>query len=206
MKQEALQYARNTFIIEARAIRDTGERMDWDAFSQAVNLLAHAERIAVSGCGHSGIACQHFAHSMCCIERPARFLYPSEAVHGATGFLQPGDVLAAASRGGRTAELLPIIEIARKKGASVITITEDTESQMARLSDVVLPLSVHHEADRFDTQGTSSFAALSAVFDALQVAVMEETGFRTEQFALIHPGGAVGEKLNQTPYVNRISR
>ena len=196
MKKEALDFAKRSFDIEAGAILDTGKCMDWDAFAKAVSLLSRAARIAVSGCGHSGIACKHFAHSMCCIERPARFLSPAEAVHGATGFLQPGDVLVVASRGGKTSELLPIIDIARKKKASIISITENASSVMAEKSDVTLPMKPGPETDRYDAQGTSSFVALAAVFDALQVAVLEETGFRDEQFALIHPGGAVGARLN----------
>jgi D-arabinose 5-phosphate isomerase GutQ len=195
LKPQAAARAKSVFETEAKAILDTGKHMDWTAFAKAARLLATAERIAVSGCGHSGIACAHFAHSLCCVERPARFLPPSEAVHGGTGFLQAGDVLVAASRGGKTAELLPIMEIARRKGARVITITENSASPMARLSEVVLPLVVHREADRYNMQGTSSFSALSAVFDALQTAVMEETGYQREQFAVTHPGGAVGEKF-----------
>ena len=197
MNNESLEYAKNTFDIETKAILVTGAGMDWEAFAEAVDLLARAERIAVSGCGHSGIACMHFAHSMCCIEKPARFLSPAEAVHGASGFLQAGDVLVVASRGGKTAELLPIIEIAKKKKAFVISITESLDSPMAKSSDVAIPMKIHREADRFNVQGTSSFVAMAAVFDALQVAVMEETGFRGEQFGLIHPGGAVGERLNK---------
>jgi len=197
VKNEALELAKEAFEIEARVLAETGGSMDWDAFSRAVKLLSAAERIATSGCGHSGIACRHFAHSMCCIERPARFLSPSEAVHGGTGFLQKGDVLVVASRGGKTAELMPIIEIAKKKAAFVISVTENLESPMAQLSDVTLPIKVYREVDRYNAQGTSSFAAVSVVFDALQIAVMEETGYRGEQFALIHPGGAVGERLNK---------
>lgn len=196
---DALAYAKNSFDIEAKAIIETGENMDWPAFSAAVALLAKAERIAASGCGHSGIACRHFAHSMCCIERPARFISPSEAVHGAAGFIGEGDVLVVASRGGKTSELMPVIEIANKKKAFVISVTENTFSPMAVASDVVLPMKVPREADRYDAQGTSSFAALSAVFDALQVAVMEETGYDGSRFALVHPGGAVGQRLNNLP-------
>ena len=198
MKNETLETAKKAFEIEAKVLLDTAGQMDWTAFAKAVELLSRAERIAVSGCGHSGIACSHFAHSLCCIERPARFLSPAEAIHGGTGFLQAGDILVLASRGGKTAELMPIIDIAKKKGAFVISVTENTESPMARLSDVTLPIKVYSEIDRYNTQGTSSFAAVSAVFDALQVAVMEETGYRDEQFALIHPGGAVGERLNKS--------
>lgn len=196
MKHESLELAKNAFEIEAKAIRDTGAGMDWTAFSAAAELLAKAPRIATSGCGHSGIACRHFAHSMCCVERPARFISPAEAVHGATGFLQEGDVLVVASRGGKTAELMPIIDIARKKNSFVISVTENLDSPMAKLSDITLPMRVHRETDRYNAQGTSSFVALAAVFDALQAAVMEETGYQGEQFALIHPGGAVGERLN----------
>lgn len=197
MNKDTLESAKKAFAVEAKAITDTGAGMDWDAFGKAVSLLARADRIAASGCGHSGIACMHFAHSMCCVEKPARFISPSEAVHGATGFLQTGDVLVLASRGGKTSELMPMIDIAKTKKVSVITVTENTASAMAELSDVCLPMIVHRETDRYNAQGTSSFIALSAVFDALQAAVMEETGFTKEQFALIHPGGAVGEKLNK---------
>ena len=114
---------------------------------QAVSALAQTERIAASGCGHSGIACMHFAHLMCCIERPARFLSPAEATHGGTGFL-------LASRGGKTRELIPIMEIARKKGAKIIAVTENQASPLAMGSDIVLPLAVTRETDRFNSQGT----------------------------------------------------
>jgi D-arabinose 5-phosphate isomerase GutQ len=139
----------------------------------------------------------HFAHSMCCVDRPARFLSPAEAVHGGTGFLHEGDVLVLASRGGKTAELLPILDIAKKRGAYVISVTENLASPMAELSDVVLPMKVHREICNYNILGSSSFIATNAVFDALAVAVMEETGFGDKQFALIHPGGAVGERLNK---------
>jgi D-arabinose 5-phosphate isomerase GutQ len=162
-----------------------------------VAALANADRIAASGCGHSGIACQHFAHSLCCIERPARFLSPAEAVHGASGFLQEGDVIVLASRGGKTAELLPILRICRQKGVTAIGITEDVGSPLALGSDIVLRMHVEREADRYNSQGTTSFVVLSAIFDALAVALLDETGYREEQFALIHPGGAVGERLNR---------
>jgi len=195
--EETLSIAKNVFHIEAKVLHDTESNMDWAAFSRAVDLLSKAARIATSGCGHSGIACQHFAHSLCCIEKPARFISPSEAVHGGSGFLQPGDVLVLASRGGKTSELIPIIDIARKKSAFIISVTENTSSPMSESSDVVLPILVYKEADRFNAQGTSSFIAVSAVFDALQVAIMDNTGYSGENFALVHPGGAVGERLNK---------
>ena len=169
---------------------------DEEQFGKAVELLAGAERIGASGCGHSGIICQHFSHLMCCIERPARFISPAEAVHGATGFLQKGDVMVFASRGGKTKELLPILDICRAKGVFVITVTENLDSPLAKGADVVLKQHVNRETDKYNAQGTTSTTALCMIFHALQAALIEETGYREEQFALIHPGGAVGERLN----------
>ena len=196
MTQEALRRAKEAFAIEAREVQRAQEIMDMEAFARAVEALRAAPRIAASGCGHSGIACRHFAHLMCCIERPARFISPAEAVHGASGFLQPGDAIVLVSRGGKTKELLPIAEISRKKGAVVIAVTEALDSPLAQLSDIVLPMKVEQETDRYNSQGTSSFTVTNVIFDALQTALIEETGYKNEQFALIHPGGAVGERLN----------
>ncbi len=197
MKEMAKNYAAQAFEIEANDVRATWENMDKEAFAKAVDVLAKAERIAAAGCGHTGIACQHFAHLMCCIERPARFISPAEAVHGATGYIQKGDVLLLASRGGKTAELLPIMDIARGKGATIISVTENLSSPLAQGSDIVLPMKITKETDKYNSQGTTSFIVTNAIFDALQAALIEETGYRNEQFAVIHPGGAVGERLNK---------
>lgn len=195
---QAWQAAVEAYRIEAEAVSAALGGIRQADFLRAVDALKSAPRIAASGCGHSGICCQHFAHLMCCIERPARFISPAEAVHGASGFLQQGDVMLLASRGGRTAELLPILKICREKGVTVISVTENLASPLAKGADIVLEMRVTREVDRFDTQGTTSFTVLSVLFDALQTALIEETGFQSERFALIHPGGAVGERLNQT--------
>ncbi len=197
MNEQAKNYAAQAFEIEANDVRATWEHMDKEAFAKAVDALAKAERIAAAGCGHTGIACQHFAHLMCCIERPARFISPAEAVHGATGYIQKGDVLLLASRGGKTAELLPIMDIARGKGAIIISVTENLSSPLAQGADIVLPMKITKETDKYNSQGTTSFIVTNAIFDALQAALIEETGYRNEQFAVIHPGGAVGERLNK---------
>ena len=194
--KEALQAARDAYDIEAACIREMKEFIDDDQFAQAIRLLSEAPRIGAAGCGHSGIICQHFAHLMCCIERPARFISPAEAVHGATGFLQQGDVMVFASRGGKTKELLPIVDICKAKGVKIITVTENLESPLAQAADVVLKQHVNRETDKWNAQGTTSTTALCMIFHALQAAVIEQTGYRAEQFALIHPGGAVGERLN----------
>lgn len=197
MIKEAKDRAAKAFEIEADSILATKECMDWEAFEKATEALSKAGRIGTTGCGHSGIACMHFAHSLCCVERPARFISPSEAVHGATGYIQKGDVLVWASRGGKTDELFTIIDVCRTKAAIIIGITENLTSPLAEKSDIVVPMKVTSETDKYNSQGTSSFTTLAAVFDALQTAIIEETNYKNEQFALIHPAGAVGKRLNQ---------
>ena len=197
ISEQALVAAKAAYDIEAECIGEMKKYFDETSFSNAVTLLANATRIGAAGCGHSGIACQHFAHLMCCIERPARFISPAEAIHGASGFLQKGDVMVLASRGGATKELFPILDICKAKGVSVITITENLESPLAKGADVVLKQYVNRETDKYNMQGTTSTTALCMIFHALQTAIIEETDYQKEQFALIHPGGAVGERLNQ---------
>ena len=197
MKQESLAAARAAYEIEAACLQELAACFDEEAFASAVELLRTAPRIGASGCGHSGILCQHFAHLMCCIEQPAKFISPAEAVHGGMGFLQRGDVMVFASRGGKTAELLPILDICHRKGVSVIAITENLQSPLALGADVVLKQHVNRETDKYNSQGTTSSTALCMIFHALQTALIEETDYQNEQFALIHPGGAVGERLNK---------
>lgn len=196
MKKETLEQIRAVYEIESECIRIMSSYFNETAFSDAVELLKNAERIGCTGCGHSGIICQHFAHLMCCIERPARFISPAEAVHGGTGFLKEGDVCVFASRGGKTKELIPILEICKAKGVKIIAITENLESPLAQEADVVLKQFVNRETDKYNAQGTTSSTSLAVIFHVLQTALIEETDYKNEQFALIHPGGAVGERLN----------
>ncbi len=195
LNSAALTAARAAYDIEAECLAEMKNYFDEGAYSEAVALLAGAARIGAAGCGHSGIACQHFAHLMCCIERPARFISPAEAIHGATGFLQEGDVMVLASRGGSTKELFPILDICKAKGVKVITITENLESPLAKGADVVLKQYVNRETDKYNMQGTTSTTALCMIFHVLQTALIEETDYQKEQFAVIHPGGAVGDRL-----------
>ena len=196
MKNESLQAAKAAYEIEYECLKTMLDYFDEEAFSRAVELLKNAPRIGASGCGHSGILCQHFSHLMCCIEQPAKFISPAEAVHGGMGFLQKGDVMVFASRGGKTKELLPILDICKAKGIRIITVTENLESPLATGADVVLKQYVNRETDKYNSQGTTSSTSLCMIFHALQTALIEETDYRNEQFALIHPGGAVGERLN----------
>ena len=195
ISNKAIDAAKSAYDIEEACIREMKEYFDEGVFSEAVKLLRSSERIASSGCGHSGIACQHFAHLMCCAERSAKFISPAEAIHGGMGFLQKGDVMLFASRGGSTKELFPILDICKGKGIKIITVTENTESPLAKGADVVLKLHVNRETDKYNMQGTTSTTAFCVIFHALQAALIEETEYQESEFALIHPGGAVGERL-----------
>lgn len=196
MKSTAWDAAGNALKIESTAVLEAAKELDQVSFNKALSLLISADRIACSGSGHSGFACQHFAHLLCCIDRPARFLPPSEAIHGGMGFLQKGDLLVIASRGGKTEELLPIIDIAHIKKVSILTITENLSSPIASGADVVIKMKVTRECDRYNCQGTTSFIVLSSIFDALQTAMIEEMDYSLKSFAIVHPGGAVGKRLN----------
>lgn len=197
MNQLSLDMARESLQTEAEAIGSIWENLDQDAFAKAVDAISKCNKIITSACGSSGVAAMKFSHSLCCIERPAKFMPPSEAVHGGLGCVQAGDVVILISRGGKTAELMPILSVCNKKKAIVIGVTENLDSPLARNSDIVIPLIIKKECDKYNVMATASFVAIIAIFDAMLVAVMEETGYALEQFALIHPGGAVGELLNK---------
>lgn len=197
-KEKIIEATKNAFFIEGDCILKAMEKIDENVYFEAVKLLSTATRIGSSGCGHSGIVCRHFSHLMCCIERPSRFISPSEAVHGATGFLQENDVMVFASRGGKTKELLPILDICKKKKVKVITVTENLESPLAIGADIVIPMFITKETDKYNCQGTTSTTILSVIFDALQAGIIEYTDYQNEKFAVVHPGGAVGERLNHS--------
>ncbi|HBP39200.1 MAG TPA: phosphosugar isomerase [Clostridiales bacterium] len=197
MKSESWAAARKSITIEAQAVQDVLTYLDQEAFARAVDVMAKAERIITCASGSSGAATMKLAHSLCCIERPAKFMSPAEAVHGGLGCVQKNDVVIMVSRGGKTTELLPIISVVNKKQAILVALTENLSSPLARQADIVLPMRIASESDPLNLMATASYMATVAIFDALLCALIEETGYTAGQFALIHPGGAVGEKLNQ---------
>lgn len=191
-----LQRAVDSLKIESKSISDIIDYLDADAFCRAVKLLSSCPKIITCASGSSGIAAKKFSHSLCCIERNAQFLSPCEAIHGGMGCMKKGDAVVVVSRGGKTAELLPIIEVCNKKEVILIGVTENLDSPLAKSAQIVIPMKIERESDPLNVMATSSFIVTVALFDALLAAIMEETGYELDQFALIHPGGAVGQKLN----------
>ncbi len=197
MNKKSLDMAIESLNIEYKAIKDILGYFDPDAFAKAVDILSSCDKIITCASGSSGIAAKKFAHTLCCIERNGYFLSPSEAVHGGLGCVKKGDAVVMVSRGGKTAELLPIVSVVNKKGAKLIAVTENLQSPIAKAADIIVPLKIEKESDQYNVMATSSFVATIAIFDAMIAAIIEETGYKLEQFALIHPGGAVGELLNK---------
>ena len=196
MKNTSYKAALLSVEREREAVENALSRISEEDFLRAVDLLANCPRIMTSASGSSGIAAKKFAHSLCCIERGAMFMPPCEAVHGGMGGIKREDVMVMVSRGGKTSELLPLVDVVTKKGASLIAITENLDSPLAKAANVVLLMNVGKESDPLGLMATSSYVQTIAIFDALLAALIEETGYTAEQFGLIHPGGAVGEHIN----------
>lgn len=196
-KEAIMQKARESLRIESNAILDVLGYLDVDCFYEAVKVLSSCSKIITCASGSSGIAAKKFSHSLNCIERNAQFLSPALAIHGGMGCMKEGDAVVMVSRGGKTAELLPIIDVCNKKRVTLIGITENLDSPLAKSSQIVIPMKIEKESDPLNVMATTSFVVTIAIFDALLAAIMEVTDYKLEQFALIHPGGAVGNRLNK---------
>ncbi len=195
-KETIIETAISSLKVESKTIADIIDYLDKDSFYEAVKVLSDCPKIITCASGSSGIAAKKFSHSLCCIERNAQFLSPAEAIHGGMGCMKKGDAVVMVSRGGKTAELLPIIEVCNKKEVILIGITENLDSPLAKSAQIVVPMKIERESDPLNVMATSSFIATIAIFDAMLAAIMEVTDYTLEQFALIHPGGAVGSRLN----------
>lgn len=196
-RDKILQVAKKSLDIESKAISDILDYLNEESFYKAVEVLSTCPKIITCASGSSGIATKKFSHSLNCIERNAQFMSPALAIHGGLGCVKKGDAVVMVSRGGKTAELLPIIDVCNKKEAILIGITENLNSPLAEKSQVVVPMKIERESDPLNIMATSSFVITIAIFDALLAAIMEATNYKLEQFALIHPGGAVGNRLNK---------
>ena len=188
---------KNAVDMERKSLQLLYDNMDMAAYEKALELLLGSSLTVTTACGSSGFAAKKFAHSLCCVDCPAKFIAPSEAVHGGLGALQKCNAIVVVSKGGKTDELIPIIDVAKQKGAHIIAVTQKTDSYIALNAEVVLELPGIPESDRYGVMSTTSFAANIAIFDSLMVGIMEEKDYKLEQFGLIHPGGAVGKAINK---------
>ena len=193
--QRLLQLAARTFDIEAAALLGLAARQG-DGFVGAVAaMLACAGRVIVMGMGKSGHVGRKIAATLASTGTPAFFVHPAEASHGDLGMVQPADVVLAISNSGESDELAAILPALRRLGVTLVAMTGNADSTLARHADWVISCAVDQEACPLNLAPTASTTAQMALGDALAVALLDARGFREEDFARSHPGGALGRKL-----------
>ena len=195
MSTDILERGRQVLRMEAEAIAGVERRLG-DPFVRAVEMIATSPgRVIVAGVGKTGIIARKIAATLTSTGTPAFFLHPVESVHGDLGLVGDGDVAIMVSKSGATEELLVLLEQLKRLGVDVIAITGAAQAPLARYADIVLDASVREEACPHDLAPTTSTTAALALGDALAVALLERKGFRREDFARLHPGGALGRRL-----------
>lgn len=190
-----IERGRRVIQLEAEALQESGRRLGAE-FASAVELIARSSgRVIVSGVGKSGLIGRKMAATFTSTGTPATFLHPVEGLHGDLGIVGERDAAILISKSGTSDELLGLLEHLQRLGVRTISITGNSDSQLARLATVNLDGWVREEACPHDLAPTTSTAVALALGDALAVALLEAKGFRREDFARLHPGGALGRRL-----------
>jgi arabinose-5-phosphate isomerase len=187
--------AKKVLRIESEAISALIDRID-GRFEQAVKMILSCKgRVVVTGMGKSGLIAKKIAATLASTGTPALFLHPAEGIHGDLGMVMRGDTVIALSNSGETDELSRMLPSLKRLGIGIIALTGNPESTLARNSDVVIDVGVKEEACPLGLTPTASTTATLAMGDALAVVLLDQRGFREEDFACFHPGGALGKKL-----------
>ncbi len=193
--EEVLAIARRVLAIEGAAVQALAARLD-DRFARAVEILAGCEgRVVLTGMGKSGLVARKIAATLASTGTPALYLDPAEAAHGDIGMLARGDVVVALSASGETEELVALLPAVKRFGLPLVALVGNARSTLAQESEVWLDVSVAEEACPLNLAPTASTTAALAMGDALALALLEERGFRAEDFALLHPAGVLGRRL-----------
>lgn len=195
LNSDVLARGRRVLQQECEAVGAAAARLG-DEFVRAVEMIAASSgRVVVCGVGKSGLIGRKIAATLTSTGTPAVFLHAADSVHGDLGIVSTADVAILISKSGESEELLPLLEHLKRIGVATIAIAGDCESTLASHSDVTLDASVSQEACPHGLAPTTSTTVALALGDALAVALLEEKGFGAEDFARIHPGGALGRKL-----------
>lgn len=182
---------------EAQAIFDLEKRID-DNFARAVDIIYNCKgRVIISGMGKSGIIGRKIAATLTSTGTATLFLHPAEGMHGDLGLVHKDDVVICISKSGHTHELFQLVPLIKRIGVPIISITGNRRSRLAERSDVILDASVNEEACPNNLAPTSSTTVALVLGDALAVALLDKRNFRSEDFALLHPGGSLGKQLTQ---------
>jgi arabinose-5-phosphate isomerase len=194
-RERALRLAQETFDIEAAAVQGL-KRRTGDAFAQAVEkMLSVRGRVVVMGIGKSGHIARKIAATLASTGTPAMFVHPAEASHGDLGMIKPIDLVLAVSNSGEVDEVTSLLPVIKRLGSTLIAMTGKANSTLAQHADIVLDSGVEKEACPLQLAPTASTTAQLALGDALAVALLDARGFKSEDFARSHPGGALGRKL-----------
>jgi len=191
-----ISLAEKALDIEAQALQQMRTRLTGpagEAFGRAV--LECRGRVVVMGMGKSGHVGRKITATLASTGTPAMFVHPAEAHHGDLGMVQPGDVVLAISNSGESEELTALLPVIKRLGVTLLAMTGRPGSSLARHADIVLDCAVAHEACPLNLAPTASTTAQMALGDALAVVLLELRGFKAEDFARSHPGGALGRKL-----------
>lgn len=174
------------------------KNIDPQVWQQLLDTLAGCQgKIAVTGVGTSGIAARKVAHMLACVEQPAIYLNPTDAAHGDLGFLRAEDLLIMISCGGNSEELTRLLPTLVSKGVTLISVTENLESAIAKVSKLVLKTHIQREIDPLNMLATTSIVLVLAVFDAICGCIMLRNGFDKQTLLAVHPGGNVGKTLRE---------
>jgi len=193
--ETSIARGKRVLALEAEALRAAEASLGAE-FAKAVALIVGGHgRVIVAGVGKSGLVGRKMAATFTSTGTPAMFLHPVESVHGDLGIVGPDDVAILISKSGESEELLGLIDALARMGVRIIAMTTAPASRLARHADVTLDLGVREEACPHDLAPTTSTTVTMALGDALAVAVLQEKGFRAEDFARFHPGGALGRRL-----------
>ncbi len=193
--QRALRLAARTFDIEAQALQALAARQG-DGFTRSVEAVLQCRgRVIVMGMGKSGHVGRKIAATLASTGTPAFFVHPAEASHGDLGMVTHGDVVLAISNSGESDELAALLPALRRIGVTLLAMTGNPASTLARHADHVLDSGVDQEACPMNLAPTASTTAQMALGDALAVALLDARGFREQDFARSHPGGSLGRKL-----------
>ena len=193
--EEIIARGRRVVRLEREALATIEDRLG-DSFARAVELVAHSPgRVIVAGVGKSGLVGRKIAATLTSTGTPAVFLHPAESAHGDLGIVGANDVAILISKSGESDELLVLLEHLQGLGVRTIAITGETGSALGKLCDVALDAWVREEACPHDLAPTTSTTVALALGDAFAVTLLEYKGFRREDFARLHPGGAIGRRL-----------
>jgi len=190
-----IKIAQETFHIEADALNKAAERLDQN-FLDAIALILNTQgKLIITGVGKSGLVGAKMAATFASTGTSSFFLHPTEALHGDLGMIGKEDTLLAISSSGESEELTKILPHIKRFDIPLIGLTGNPDSSLASYADVFLDISVEKEACPLGIAPTTSTTLTMALGDALAVALMEQKGFKQEDFASFHPGGALGKKL-----------